>query len=228
MSLFKPDNPVWHSLNEAHKMFSLTYDGLKCYGADFCPFGAFEKNKNVAQGIDEYSRSVASFFIVGEQPGFSSMISLKNELVCLQMIIKDRIVVEIREPIVKLENKHSKELYDLVNLVQPGYFKGNTMLLGDYFGIFQNDKLVAVTGERMKMNDFTEISAVVTHPSYIGRSFAKQLIARTVEKVLNEGKIPFLHVADTNTAAIRLYEKLGFTTIRSISFWNLERISADD
>jgi hypothetical protein len=35
-------------------------------------------------------------------------------------------------------------------------------LLGDYYGIFKDNKLVAVTGERMKVNAFTEVSAIVT------------------------------------------------------------------
>lgn len=81
---------------------------------------------------------------------------------------------------------------------------------------------MAVTGERMKMNDFTEISAVVTHPRYTGKGFAKQLIAHTANNVFDENKTPYLHVAETNFGAIRLYEKLGFKTRRKISFWNLE------
>jgi predicted GNAT family acetyltransferase len=107
-----------------------------------------------------------------------------------------------------------------VNLVQPGYFKSKTVLLGDYFGIFKNEMLVAVTGERMKMNHFTEASAIVTHPDHTGKGYAKQLIAYAVNKIADENKIAYLHVAETNTGAIALYLKLGFVTRRKISFWN--------
>lgn len=82
--------------------------------------------------------------------------------------------------------------------------------MGAYFGIFNNGKLVAVTGERMKMQDATEISAVVTHPDYSGRGYAKQLVAFVAHKIQMEHKLPFLHVAETNIPAIGLYEKLGF------------------
>ena len=91
------------------------------------------------------------------------------------------------------------------------------------FGLFINGQLVAVTGERMKMNAFTEVSAVVTHPDHAGKGYAKQLVAYTVNKIFEEGKAPYLHVAQTNTGAIALYEKLGFTIRRKISFWNLAR-----
>ena len=74
----------------------------------------------------------------------------------------------------------------------------------------------------LKMDDFTEVSAVVTHPNYTNKGFAKQLIAYTVNAIFDENKIPYLHVAETNFGAIRLYEKLGFRTRRKISFWDIE------
>jgi predicted GNAT family acetyltransferase len=83
--------------------------------------------------------------------------------------------------------------------------------------------LVAVAGERMKMNDYTEVSAIVTHPNYTGLGYAKQLIAHAVNNIFDQGKIPYLHVVDTNVGAIKLYEKLGFVTRRKMSFWNITR-----
>ena len=73
----------------------------------------------------------------------------------------------------------------------------------------------------MKMNEFTEISAIVTHPEHRGNAYAKQLIKHTTDQVFQENKMPYLHVVESNIHAIQLYEKLGFTTRRKISFWNL-------
>jgi predicted GNAT family acetyltransferase len=108
-------------------------------------------------------------------------------------------------------------------LVQPGYFKKDTNLLGHYYGIFKNGQLIAASGERMKMNDYTEVSAIVTHPLHTGNGYATQLIAHTVNNILDENKMPYLHVAATNTGAIQLYQKLGFVTRRKMSFWNIIR-----
>ena len=47
----------------------------------------------------------------------------------------------------------------------------------------------------------------------------KQKIA---SKIFDENKTAYLHVAETNFDAIMLYEKLGFKTRRSMSFWDLE------
>jgi ribosomal protein S18 acetylase RimI-like enzyme len=219
----KLDNPVWFSLSERHQDFSVDYNKIKFYHPDYCPFGAFETRKGIAKYIDEYSRIVDNFFIVGEKPELSIQMELKKELVCLQMVITDRIEVEIKENIIELNNEHTDALFQLVNLVQPGYFKRKTVLLGDYFGIYKNGDLVAVTGERMKMNDFVEVSAIVTHPNHTGQGFAKQLIAHTVNNIFNQNIKPYLHVAEDNIGAIKLYEKLGFTTRRKISFWNITK-----
>ena len=97
--------------------------------------------------------------------------------------------------------------------------------MGDYFGIFKKGQLVAVTGERMRMFDYTEISAVVTRPGFMGRGFAKQLVAHTVNKNYVENKTPYLHVVESNVGAINLYLKLGFEIRRKISFWKLKRIT---
>ena len=217
----KLDNPVWFSLSETHQNFAVDYGSVKFYHPDYCPFGGFEKGNAIAKSIDEYSEMVDSFFIVGEKPELSNLLKLNKELVCLQMIVCNPIDIAINDPIVKLTDEHIDALYELVNLVQPGYFKKKTALLGNYYGIFKNEELVAVTGERMQMNDFIEVSAVVTHPNHTGKGYAKQLVTHTVNEIFKQNKIPYLHVIEDNIGAIQLYEKLGFTIRRKISFWNI-------
>lgn len=73
----------------------------------------------------------------------------------------------------------------------------------------------------MKMDGYTELSAIVTHPQHTGKGYAKQLIVHASNKIFAESQIPYLHVADTNINAIGLYKKLGFVTRKKISFWKL-------
>jgi GNAT superfamily N-acetyltransferase len=219
----KLDNPVWNSLNESHKNFALDFEGFKFYSPEVCAFGGCIDPMESKGGLDKYSALLENFYVVGEQPKFSNKLVLIKNLVCLQMLLEKPIELEVAEEILELRfQKQKKELFNLVNLVQPGYFQEKTDELGQYFGIYKNGELVAVTGERMKMNKFTEVSAVVTHPDHTGKGYAKQLIKHTCEKIYNEHKTPYLHVAETNIAAIKLYEKLGFTARRKISFWNLK------
>lgn len=219
----KLDNPVWNALIETHQSFALTYGNLKCYHPEVCPFGGYAGNSNVRNGIQEYSKLIGDFFIVGEKPEYPNSLLLKRELVCLQMVLHQKLDLPTDQRIERLSVIHAKQLINLVTLVQPGYFKKRTSSLGDYYGIFKGGNLVAITGERMKMNNYTELSAIVTHPHHTGKGYAKQLIAHTANSIINQQKIPFLHVAEFNTAAINLYQKLGFTVRRKISFWNLVR-----
>ncbi|MDB5011133.1 MAG: Acetyltransferase [Mucilaginibacter sp.] len=218
----KLDNPVWYSLAENHEHFAIKYDGIKFYHPDYCPFGGFIDSDKTLIGCDQYSALTNNFYIVGDKkPNFSNNFKINKELVCNQMILAAPINIEINEAIVELQANHKNDLFDLVNLVQPGYFKKETSQLGSYYEIYKNRQLIAVAGERMTMNTHTEVSAIVTHPEHTGRGYAKQLIAHTCNKIFSEHKTPYLHVAENNIGAINLYEKLGFLTRRKISFWNL-------
>ena len=216
----KLDNPVWYSLAETHRDFALPFDEIKFYTPDYCPFGGFINISNTPEEMSGYSKSCPNFYMVGFKPNINNDLELNKELVCLQMITETLVDIPITEEIIKLQPPHEENLFRLVNLVQPGYFKIKTSQLGSYYGIFKHNELVAVTGERMKMNAFTEVSAVVTHPEHTGNGYAKQLIAFTTNNIFNENRIPYLHVADTNMGAIQLYGKPGFKTRRKISFWN--------
>jgi len=216
----KLDSPVWHSLNETHSNFALSYKDVKFYHPDYCPFGGFSSGKNVSSSIAKYAELANDFFIVGAKPSFRDTLTLKNELVCLQMLLRNKIVTDSKDDIRKLTMEDMGSLFRLVNLVQPGYFKEKTFLLGDYYGIFRHGELVAASGERMSMSRFIEVSAVVTHPDNTGRGYARQLVAHTSNNIFDQGKIPYLHVAETNFIAMSLYKRLGFELRRKISFWH--------
>ncbi|SEO92656.1 FR47-like protein [Flavobacterium sp. CF108] len=219
----KLDNPVWNSLSESHDKFAIDYNGTKFYNPNYCPFGGFFELESTLESVEKYASLCENFFIVGEKPKIADTLKIVKELVCLQMIIREKIQITFDNEIIKLNEEHSAELFDLVNLVQPGYFKPETSLLGNYYGIFNNGKLVSIAGERMKMNNFTEVSAIITHPDHTGKGYAKQLTSHVVNNIFDEGKIPFLHVVESNTGAVKLYEKLGFVTRRKMSFWNISK-----
>ncbi len=102
------------------------------------------------------------------------------------------------------------EVLELVAQTQPGPFLERTIELGDYLGIRRDGALVAMAGERFRLDDWTEISAVCTRPDYQGQGLASGLIAALVANIERRAQRPFLHVLAANTTALRLYEQLGF------------------
>lgn len=214
----KLDNPVWHALSETHTAHGILLGNCKFYQPQYCVFGAFTGSDDIAQSMKEYSSLSEVFFIVGEQPRYDNSVRDAGVVVCDQMILDEPVRLAITGEITALNLQYEAQLQELVNLVQPGYFRPSTPALGSYFGIFNGDRLIAAAGERMKTDDMTEISAVVTHPAYQGQGLGRQLVEHIADKVLGEGKTPFLHVAETNARAIALYEKLGFRYRRKMAF----------
>ncbi len=215
------NNPVWSSLTQHHQAISISYEDIKFYNPDYCTFGGSATEKDITSQVMAYSVLADSFYIVGDKPALSNVLEIKKELVCLQMIIGNKIDYKNNENIRPLDADNFKALFELVDLVQPGYFRKKTALLGNYYGIFNNGALIAAAGERMQMNDFIEVSAVVTHPAHTRKGLAKQLTAHVVNNIFSQRKTPFLHVLESNLSAIGLYKKLGFTTRRVISFWQI-------
>lgn len=220
MGFYKLDNPVWNALSETHSPIAISYDDAKFYMPGFAPFGGFVGNKNIAAAVVDFIKQSEGFYILGQRPTVGPGVELKSHLVVHQMLIEKTLQSSGEEKIVLLNGQFDKELFELVNMVQPGYFREATGKMGAYFGIFQNNKLVAAAGERMKLNGFTEVSAIVTDPAYTGKGFARQLMLYTMDKIFSENKIPFLHVAENNERAIRLYEWMGFETRKKMDVWH--------
>ena len=126
-----------------------------------------------------------------------------------QMIAGDVPAVD-GEALVKLGPDDRDEMLALAQLTEPGPFLHDTPEMGTYLGIREAGRLVAMAGERMRIPGWTEISAVCTHPDVRARGHGSRLTCAMVEHIRARGDEALLHVVDSNTGAIRLYEGLGF------------------
>jgi ribosomal protein S18 acetylase RimI-like enzyme len=117
-----------------------------------------------------------------------------------------------------LGDRDAAAMVDLVALTEPGPFRPRTHELGGYVGVFHDHALVAMAGRRMHPPGYVEVSAVCTHPDARRRGYASVVSALVAAAILDDGAIPFLHVAVTNTSAFAVYEQLGFTTRRVVAY----------
>ncbi len=116
------------------------------------------------------------------------------------------------------------EILDLVERSQPGPFAKRTHELGRYLGIRHEGRLVAMAGERLRAPGWTEVSAVCTDPDFRGRGLGARLSLAVAAGILSRGDLPFLHVQETNNAAIRLYERLGFELSHPVVFASFRQV----
>ena len=211
------DNPVWHALtgHQAHlasgTAAALRFDPTVALFAGFpdpAGIGVAAITDMLAPGEMALLFNAAPVDI----PADCSVLYTGEaaQMVCNRLAPLDNTTTAAYD-IITLGDNDVADMLALVKLTEPGPFFERTHVLGDYIGIRHGDQLVAMAGHRMRVGDATEISAVCTHPDTRGRGYAAALVHHLASRLIANGQRPFLHVVVDNTAAIRVYERLGFS-----------------
>ena len=220
------NNPVYNALLTGDASLSFGSNEVKFFDEAVSPFAGFDQNYENGFS-DLYKLLPQQRKILYAIPG---KIEIPAGWKCLAHIEGLQFVLDHYTPgagsereIVPLNKNNVDEMIKLTALTKPGPFDQRTIEFGYYFGIFENGKLAAMTGQRLHVADFTEISAVCTHPDHLGKGFAGALLYHQIELILNMGQIPFLHVRSDNTRAIELYKRIGFTVSTAMNFYFLRK-----
>lgn len=130
----------------------------------------------------------------------------------LEMVYENGNVAESAEHLfLPLGEADVPEMLALTELTKPGPFGRRTREMGEYWGIREDGKLIAMAGERLRLAGFTEVSAVCTHPDHLGKGYATALITMLIRRIHRRGEQAFLHVRPENQRAVELYKRLGFS-----------------
>ena len=219
------DNPFFSALSTLHRDIALGQGGVLRYPADVAPF----------LGLEHAQAAVADAFTTLVPPGDTALLLgvapaavpegwCVRPLETLMQMACDRVLPVRDGPgIIELGEAHRADVLALTALVYPHYFRPRTMSLGRYFGMYVQGRLAAIAGERLGAPGWREISAICTHPDFLGRGHARRLTAFLGNDTLRRGDIPFLHVSPANTRALGLYEAMGYRLQRRIPFWSLAR-----
>lgn len=110
----------------------------------------------------------------------------------------------------------------LATLTKPGPFRSRTRELGPFIGIKQDGELIAMAGRRLRVEGFTELSGVCTHPDHRGRGYAAALSRAVVGEIHASGETAFLHAFADHGATIAFYRTLGFEIRAPMTYTILE------
>ena len=112
----------------------------------------------------------------------------------------------------------------LATLTRPGPFRSRTRELGPFVGIKRGGELVAMAGRRLRVDGFTELSGVCTHPDHRGKGYAAALSRVVVDEILATGEAAFLHAFADHETTIAFYRGLGFQTRARMTYTSLGEV----
>jgi len=206
------DNVIWKALTTKQVNFAEVNGSARRFPVEVTALGAFSGSE--AQGY----KDLVSLLHPGEgvtlflpEPSVPpDYLRVTRDLALLEMVHDGSSIPLPKFDFVELGNADSVEMLGLTKLTEPGPFGKRTHELGTYLGIRREGKLVAMAGERLKIEGYTEVSAVCTHPDHLGKGYAAALMSEIMRRMLDRGEIPMLHVLESNERAIALYRRLGF------------------
>ena len=222
-------NPVYNALLTGDARLGFGKGVVKYFDEKVSPFVGFPKD--YGKGFDDlYNLLPAGRKIlyatpqkINEPEGWQVVAEMEG----LQFVFADdSIPVDPSITPVSLSNENIDEMVQLATLTKPGPFGRGTIEFGHYHGIFENNQLVAMTGQRLHVGNYTEISAVCTHPNHLGKGYAAALMLHQLNLIFSQGQQAFLHVRKDNSRAIALYERLGFKAQRGMNFYFMKRRTA--
>jgi ribosomal protein S18 acetylase RimI-like enzyme len=218
------DNPIHAALTSLHRACAIRSGNVLRYAARFAPFLAVESGEeDVSAELATLVGAEDAVYLLGVAPKVSADWSLKAYAPLAQMVCDAPIAVADGPEFIELGDAHRADVLELTALVYPHYFRPRTMELGRYFGMYVAGRLAAMIGERLGSDTTREMSAICTHPDFLGRGYARRLTAMLTNDVLAHGSLPFLHVSYENARAKSLYEQMGYRLRRDIGFWSLRR-----
>ncbi|MEV6212075.1 GNAT family N-acetyltransferase [Kitasatospora sp. NPDC051914] len=213
------DNPVRSALDGPHARFAGRRGRVLHYPADVTPFLGLPQAPEAADWAAAAAVVGPGGHVVtagvSAPPPEDWRVTFRVE--GIQLV--DAGVAAAPDPeAVRLGPADVPEMLALVERTRPGPFLPRTVELGTYLGIRVGGSLVAMAGERFHPPGHTEISAVCTDDGHRGRGLATRLVHAVAAGIRARGEVPFLHVAEDNTGAVRLYESLGFRARRTVTF----------
>jgi ribosomal protein S18 acetylase RimI-like enzyme len=217
------DDMAWHALTgpQAH-LAATAGDGLAHrYRDDIAPFCGVERldERGWAALAELVGPQGVAVFLRGEvepaPPGWHEL---------LREPATQYVAGDLTQPpatasreVVELTASDSPDMVALAAATEPGPFGPNSHLTGRWFGIRREGRLVAMAGERMRVEGYGEVSGVCVDPAVRGEGLGAVVTLAAAHGIQERGDRAMLHVRDGNDGAHRLYRRIGFEVCRPVT-----------
>ena len=220
------DNPIWTALNSGSASFAYGNGTVRFIDRRIGFFAGIPLYDT--EHLDQlYAEMDSGMRVIVFTPGYLNLDAkwkVRNDNALLQMVFdKPSINLSLDASIRALAAADVPEMLALTQLAKPGPFLENTIAFGGYFGFFVDGKLVSMAGTRLAAGPYTEVSAVCTHPDFVGRGLAQRVLPHVLNYIQQQGQIPYLQLYPDNLPAYRLYQRLGFVARANLRVYSLEK-----
>lgn len=214
------DNPAWSSLRGRHRHLAEGNEHVLRYPTEVSPFVGVRdwEHPDVWDAILDVFGHDAVVGVSHAEPGLPTGWREEFSIPGVQLVQTERLAPRPDPEAVVLGPADSAEMLDLVEQARPGPFARRTHEMGRYVGIRREGRLIAMAGERLQPEGWTEISAVAVDAAHRRQGLASRLILDVAFHIQQRGDRALLHASAANTGAISGYEKLGFTLRRRLTF----------
>ncbi len=204
------DRPAWAALTTLQQDLGVGNDVVRRYLPAVSPFaGLSSEGPDAWQALGELVRSHEPAIVQSLRPAVEVATLRATPLGVVHQMVAARSPAprDVDASAVRLGAADADEVQALVQRTRPGPFAARTMEMGEFIGIRQQGRLVAMAGERMRMEGGVEISAVCVDDAWRGRGIAGRLVNAMCERIEARRALAFLHVLSDNRSAIGLYER---------------------
>jgi ribosomal protein S18 acetylase RimI-like enzyme len=207
------DNVVWHSVIGPRAALAERRGAAARFDPDVSPFSALADptSPEAWSDLGELVGPGHVACLFGPDVEIADGWTEAFRVPCGQLVAEHLTTDGESEGLVVLTADDVPDMLELVAATKPGPFGTRTIEFGGYVGLRDDDgRLIAMAGERLSAGGYTEVSAVCTAADQQGKGLGTRMVRAVTERIRARGEQAFLHVADTNENAYRLYLALGF------------------
>ena len=207
------DRPMWTALTGRQAGLAVGGGGAFRYKPDVSVLAGLQDESAASLAALAQLVPQEGYLLVGQKAGFGCPPGAR---IASQTAV-DQLVFEGQgdpakhsHQIVPLHPSDWPEMLALATATQPGPFLLRTPMLGEFWGVKRDGKLIAMAGERMRQGRYVEVSGICTDPDFRGQGLGKALCVHVRDRVIARGEVPYLHAYASNETALKLYRALGF------------------
>jgi ribosomal protein S18 acetylase RimI-like enzyme len=211
------DNPIWTALTTKQAPLAHTSALARRFQPEMALLGAVAAN--TAMAFDSLAQLIQRESVTLY---FSTPPTLLPGWELVRAVELHQMVQEAAEPasaelnsanheVVELTTNDLPEMTEIYSATRPGRsLCQRIQKLGNFLGVREEGRLVAMGGLRLHLAGYREITTVATHPDFERRGFGTAIVRGLIALIRSRGNQPFLTVRTDNTRAIEIYHRLGF------------------